>query len=88
MKNIIVQKKKMQAKGRIDNEKIDTAVYANNESIVKSAKKNVHSRTKDIRSSREIDKQKVSYEGKISARLENKDETSKTFHQMNKKKTV
>lgn len=41
-------KKKMQAKGRIDNEKIDTAVYANNESIVKSAKKNVHSRTTDI----------------------------------------
>jgi hypothetical protein len=72
-------KKKMQAKGRIDNEKIDTAVYANNESIVKSAKKNVHSRTKDIRSSREIDKQKVSYEGKISTRLESKDETSKNI---------
>lgn len=72
-------KKKMQAKCRIDNEKIDTAVYANNESIVKSAKKNVHSRTKDIRSSREIDKQKVSYEGKISTRLENKDETSKNI---------
>ena len=72
-------KKKMQAKGRIDNEKIDSAVYANNESIVKSAKKNVHSRTTDIRSSREIDKQKVSYEGKISTRLENKDETSKNI---------
>lgn len=72
-------KKKMQAKGRIDNEKIDTAVYANNESIVKSAKKNVHSRTKDIRSSREIDKQKVSYEGKISTRLESEDKTSKNI---------
>ncbi len=72
-------KKKMQAKGRIDNEKIETAVYANNESIVKSAKKNVHSRTKDIRSSREIDKQKVSYEGKISTRLESEDETSKNI---------
>jgi len=54
-------------------------VYANSESIVKSAKKNVHSRTTDIRSSREIDKQKVSYEGKISTRLENKDETSKNI---------
>ena len=72
-------KKKMQAKGRIDNEKIDTAVYANNESIIKSAKKNVHSRTKDIRSSREIDKQKVSYEGKISTRLESEDKTSKNI---------
>lgn len=72
-------KKKMQAKGRIDNEKIDTAVYANNESIVKSAKKNVHSRTTDIRSSREIDKQKVSYDGKISTRLESEDKTSKNI---------
>lgn len=63
-------KKQLDAEGRVHNEEISTFNYAVNDSIVASAKKEVYSDNKNMRSVREREKQLVSSEGKIATRLE------------------
>lgn len=62
-------RKKLNAEGRIHNEELSALNYAINEGVVDSAKKTFYSDKKDMRVNREIEKQIVSSEGKISTRL-------------------
>lgn len=70
--DIIKYRKKLNAEGRIHNEKISALNYAINKDIVSDAKKTFYSDKKDMRINREVEKQVVSSEGKISARLNKK----------------
>lgn len=63
-------KKQLDAEGRVHNEEISAFNYAVNDSIVSTAKKEAYSDSKDMRPARESEKQLVSSEGKIAARLE------------------
>ena len=70
--DIIKYRKKLNAEGRIHNEKISALNYAINKDIVSDAKKTFYSDKKDMRINREVEKQVVSSEGKISERLNKK----------------
>lgn len=65
-------RKKLNAEGKIHNEELSALNYAINEGIVGDAKKAFYSDKKDMKINREIEKQAVSSEGKISTRLNEK----------------
>ena len=65
-------RKKLNAEGRIHNEELSALNYEINEGVVDDAKKTFYSDKKDMRINREIEKQLVSSEGKISTSLNNK----------------
>ena len=67
-------RKKLNAEGRIHNEELSALNYAINEGIVADAKKESYSDKNNLRISREIEKQAVSSEGKISTRLDKKND--------------
>ena len=64
-------RKKLNAEGKIHNEELSALNYEINEGVVDDAKKTFYSDKKDMRINREIEKQVVSSEGKISTRLNN-----------------
>ena len=65
-------RKKMDAEGKIHNEELSAFNYAVNKTIAAEAKKETYSDTKDMRPAREIEKQALSSEGRMSTRLEDK----------------
>ena len=60
----------MDAKGKIHNEQLSSYLYSVNESIVDNAKKDSYSKTKEISSNREEQKQLVSKQNSIVDRLD------------------
>lgn len=64
------QKKRMDAKGRVHNQELAAFNYAVNATIVDDAKKKTFSDSKMMRPAREFEKQIVSHEGTITARIE------------------
>ena len=59
--------------GRIQNEDLSAFNYSVNQEIVESAQKNTYSDKKNIRVTRELEKQKVSRENNIAQRLQDED---------------
>ena len=70
--DIIKHRKKLNAEGKIYNEKISALNYAINKGIVNDAEKTFYSDEKNMRINREIEKQVVSSEGKMSTKLDKK----------------
>lgn len=64
------KKKKMDMEGKIHNQELAAYNHAFDAAVVDDAKKTVFSSTKNIRSSRELEKQEVSHEGKMIDRLD------------------
>ena len=71
-------KKLMDAKGRVHNEQLSSYLYSVDESIVNLAKKDSYSSDKNIKESREEQKQLVSKENNIAKRLNNLNQTIET----------
>ena len=66
-------KSQLDAKGRIQNEDLSAFNYSVNQEIVESAQKNTYSDKKNMRVTRELEKQKVSRENNIAQRLQDED---------------
>ena len=68
------KKKQMDAEGRVHNQELSAFNYAVNAAVVDEAKKETLSDPKNMRSARELEKQTVSHEGSITARIETSSE--------------
>lgn len=64
-------KHQLDANGRIQNEDISAINYSVNQEIVASAQKDTYSDKKNMRVTRELEKQKVSHDNNIEQRLQN-----------------
>jgi hypothetical protein len=68
--DFLTAKKELDANGRIHNEDISVYNYAVNEQIASNIKKDTYSDSKNMRPSRELEKQRVSAGNNISERLD------------------
>lgn len=78
------KKKKMDMEGKIHNQELAAHNYAFDAAVVDDAKKTTFSSTKNIRSSKELEKQAVSHEGKMIDRLDDTPKITEAPHEEEK----